>query len=89
MKWKLFGFKTILMVITSVFLTSCYSDYGLTSSDYDVVITQYNKQTDFSKYKKYAIVDSVFHLTGDSTKPDSEYLSRAYDDFIIRALKQI
>ncbi len=78
---------SILFLLTLSFsLTSCYTDYGLSSSEHDVVITQYNKTTDFTKYKKFAIVDSVYHLTGDTTKPDSEYLSRVYDKFIIQTI---
>ncbi len=76
----------LFLFITSLTLTSCYTDYGLTSSDHDVIVTQYEKTTDFSKYKTFAIVDSVYHLTGDTTKPDSEYLSRAHDDFIINTI---
>lgn len=76
----------LFLFITSLSLTSCYTDYGLTSSDHDIIVTQYEKTTDFSKYKTFAIVDSVYHLTGDTTKPDSEYLSRAHDDFIISTI---
>jgi hypothetical protein len=82
------GAKAVLfLLIVTGFLTSCYTDYGLSSQDHDLVITQYNKKTNFSKYKKYAIIDSVFHITGDTSKPNSEYLSRAYDDFIINTIK--
>ena len=81
------GFAPILFLVVSLFLTSCYSDYGLSSSDHDVVITQYEKTTDFTKYKTFAIVDSVFHLTGDTTKPNSKYLSRKHDTFIIKTVK--
>ena len=76
----------LFLFITSLSLTSCYTDYGLTSSDHDVIVTQYEKTTDFSKHKTFAIVDSVYHLTGDTTKPDSEYLGRAHDDFIINTI---
>lgn len=76
----------LLLVMSSFFMTSCYSDYGLSSSDHDVIVTQYDKTTDFSKYKTFAIVDSVYHLTGDTTKPDSEYLSRQHDSFIIQTV---
>jgi len=78
---------SILFLITlSLSLTSCYSDYGLSSSEHDVIITQYNKTTDFTQYKKFAIIDSVYHLTGDTTKPDSKYLSRAHDKFILQTI---
>ncbi len=78
----------LFLLVTSLSLTSCYSDYGLTSSDHDVIITQYEKTTDFSKYKTFAIIDSVFHLTGDTTEPDSKYLNRGHDDFIINTIAE-
>ncbi len=84
LKLNKIGLVSILFLATTIFLTSCYSDYGLSNSDHDVVITQYRKTSDFSKYKTFAIIDSVFHLTGDTLKPDSEYLSRKYDNTIIK-----
>ncbi|MCF6270250.1 MAG: DUF4136 domain-containing protein [Melioribacteraceae bacterium] len=78
------GIIPILFLLLT--LTSCYSDYGLSSADHDVIITQYEKSTDFSKYKTYAIVDSVYHITGDTTKPDSEYLGRKHDAFILKTV---
>ena len=78
----------LFLLVTSLSLTSCYTDYGLSSSDHDVVITQYEKTTDFSNYKTFAIVDSVYHLTGDTSKPDSEYLSRLHDDYIIQTIEE-
>ena len=74
----------LFLLVTSISLTSCYTDYGLTSSDHDVVITQYEKTTDFAKYEYFAIIDSVFHLTEDGE--DSEYLSRIHDPFIINTI---
>ena len=74
----------LFLLVTSLSLTSCYPDYGLSSSDHDVIVTQYAKSTDFSQYKTFAIIDSVFHLTGDSL--DSEYLSRKYDNLIINTI---
>jgi hypothetical protein len=78
--------RVIILLVASLLLTSCYSDYGLSSSDTDLVITQYQKTTDFSKFKTFAIVDSVYHLTGDPDEPDSEYLSRKNDAFILRTI---
>ena len=75
----------LFLLVTSLSLTSCYPDYGLSSSDHDVVITQYEKSTDFSQYKTFAIADSVFHLTEDGE--DSEYISRKHDNFIINTVR--
>ena len=68
-------------------LTSCYTDYGLTSADYDVVVTKYDKTTDFQSLKTFSLVDSVFHITGDEDEPDSELLSRDYDNLIISTVR--
>ncbi len=81
-------FTFVLFLVTALLLTSCYNDYGLSSSDHDVIITQYNKTTDFTKYKTFAIIDSVFHLTGDTTKPDSKYLNRKHDKFIVKTISE-
>jgi len=75
----------LFLLVTTLSLTSCYPDYGLASSDHDVIVTQYDKTTNFSEYKTFALVDSVFHLTGDSL--DSEYLSRKHDNLIIKTIK--
>jgi len=68
-------------------VTSCYTDYGLTSADYDIVVTQYDKTTDFNSLKTFAVVDSVFHITGDKDEPDSDLLTRKYDNLIISTVK--
>ena len=41
----------VLFAVTSVLLTSCYPDYGLTSSDYDIVATFKEDANDFQAYK--------------------------------------
>ena len=46
-------------------INSCYTDYGLTTSDYDVVLTRYNKETDFASFRTYALPDTIFHIVGD------------------------
>ena len=41
----------ILLAFSSVLITSCYQDYGLTSSDYDIVATFKEDANDFQAYK--------------------------------------
>ena len=41
----------VLLAVTSVLLTSCYPDYGLTTSDYDIVATFKEDANDFQVYK--------------------------------------
>ncbi|MCK5087886.1 MAG: DUF4136 domain-containing protein [Melioribacteraceae bacterium] len=77
----------ILFLVSVIGFQSCYTDYGLTADDYDIVVTTYNKSVNFQQYKTYALVDSVFHITGDTTKPDSEILSRNNDALILSTIK--
>lgn len=41
----------VFFAVTSVVLTSCYPDYGLTTSDYDIVATFKEDANDFQAYK--------------------------------------
>lgn len=41
----------MLLAFSSVLITSCYQDYGLTSSDYDIVATFKEDANDFQSYK--------------------------------------
>lgn len=68
--------------------TSCYTDYGLTTADYDVVVTQYDKNTDFGAFKTFSLIDSVFHITGDTTESDSDLLTRKYDKLILSTIRE-
>ena len=78
----------VLFLITLMLgLTSCYTDYGLTSADYDVVLTKYDKTTDFQTLTTFSLVDSVFHITGDKDEPDSDLLSRQHDKLIISTIR--
>ena len=77
----------LFLFILTINLTSCYTDYGLTSADYDVVVTKYDKTTDFNSLKTFSLVDSVFHITGDKDEPDSDLLSRQNDRLIISTIR--
>lgn len=68
-------------------VTSCYTDYGLTSADYDIVLTKWDKTTDFNSFKTFSVVDSIFHITGDKDEPDSDLLSRQFDSKIISTVR--
>ena len=50
-----------LLILSSFVLYSCYPDYGLTTSDYDTVITLYDNSADFNK-PTYAMPDTVVHF---------------------------
>ena len=59
---------SLLLIIGTV---SCYSDYGLTESDFDIVGTYYDENFNFSSAKTYAIPETIFHVTDDD--PVSQY----------------
>ena len=50
-----------LLILSSLVLYSCYPDYGLTTSDYDTVITLYDNGANFNK-PTYAMPDTVIHF---------------------------
>jgi hypothetical protein len=79
--------KRIIMALLVVALTtavvlfsSCYPDYGLGISDYDMVLTGFDKNTDFGIFQTYAMPDTVLHPVPEGEKDD---LSRDYDALII------
>ena len=59
---------------------SCYRDYGLTTADYDMVLTLADPNAVFSNYSTYALPDSVIHPVPDGQTDD---LTRAFDARII------
>jgi len=70
-------------VLMMVVLTACYSDYGMTTSDYDVVTTLYDNQYDFSTVKTYFMEDSIHHIIAEGEKDD---ISRAYDSYMLQQI---
>ena len=84
MRFKVLFKKHLLVFlfpILALTLNSCYNDYGMSTSDYDVVLTLYDDEANFGQYKTYAILDTVFHITENGE--DSKLLTREYDDEII------
>ena len=72
-------------------LSSCYPDYNLSPTDYDVVLTKYDPATNFVTYGTYAMPDTIVHLSADTTGPNAGTdvrLSRKYDKEIIARVKQ-
>jgi len=62
-----------ILLLLSLFLSSCYSDYGLTESEYDIVGTAYNESFNFSSVSTYGITDSVYHIIEDEDDIDYTY----------------
>ncbi len=78
--------RIVLVALTlflAVGLSSCYYDYGLSTSDYDAILTHWDNKTDFSTYKTFFMPDSVFHLLGENDEDD---ISRKYDQTILDAV---
>jgi len=50
-----------LFILSSLVVYSCYPDYGLTTTDYDTVITLYDNSANFNK-PTYAMPDTVVHF---------------------------
>jgi len=65
-------------------VSSCYYDYGLSTSDYDAILTNYDKATDFGTYKTFFLPDTVLHLIGED---DKDEISRGYDKQILSAIR--
>jgi hypothetical protein len=52
----------IFTAVTSLLITSCYPDYGLTVEDFDIVATFKDDAANFQLYKTYFMPDSIKRL---------------------------
>ena len=78
-------YYVFLLISFPLILVSCYSDYGLATKDFDVVITFRDNDVNFRQYRTYAMPDSVVRMI-DSTstsKPDT-----TYDQIILDEVKK-
>jgi hypothetical protein len=76
-------FRIFVMVALGIVFVaglSCYRDYGLTTADYDMVLTLANPDAVFSNYSTYALPDTVIHPVPDGKQDD---LTRDFDARII------
>lgn len=72
----------VLIAACAVILPSCYTDYGLSTDDYRTVLTIYDTTAGaFDGLETFYLVDSVFHVLGDSTGLDD--ITRAYDQKLL------
>jgi hypothetical protein len=74
-------FILILPLLSALFLSSCYYDYGVDTENSDLVVTLYNKDYNFGAVTKYYYADSVRRF-------GSESLSFGYDQTVIDAVNQ-
>ena len=64
MKQKKILLTIMFLAFTSMLLTSCYPDYGLTTSDFDIVATfKEDAATIFRAYRTFYMPDSIKRLT--------------------------
>ena len=71
----------LIGVLSALYIWSCYPDSGLTSTgDYDLIITQYDPNKDFSTLVTYFMPDSVEHIVPEGEEDD---ISREYDEQIL------
>lgn len=80
----LFSAFAIIFGFMMVF-TSCYPGDPLSVSQMDLVITLFDKNTDFSRFKTYVLPDTVVFLV-DSTQQDE--VDHSYDDFILSKVRE-
>jgi hypothetical protein len=81
----------LLTALAAVGLSSCYPDYNLSPTDYDVVVTKFDDATNFGAYRTFALADTVIHLGADTTGPNAgtdPRLTRKYDQQILDRVQQ-
>ena len=72
-----------LLAGASFIICSCAPDAGLNDvSDYDVVVTLFDRNIDFSTFETFGVLDSVVHFQ-DPDNPDYGNVNREYDDLIL------
>ena len=72
----------LFSAVTSMMLTSCYPDYGLTVEDFDIVATFKDDAADFQKYKTYFMPDSIKRLADGAIGSSNTQ----YDDEILQEI---
>ena len=72
-----------LLILSSFVLYSCYPDYGLTTTDYDTVITLYDNTANFNK-PTYAMPDTVVHFVEDGQEDN---VDRSKDALILSTIQ--
>jgi hypothetical protein len=69
----------LFSAVTSVMMTSCYPDYGLTVEDFDIVATFKDDAANFQTYKTYYMPNEIRRVSegalgGSNTQYDAEIL---------------
>lgn len=69
-----------LLGLFIVFFNGCYNDYGLSTSEYDVVATYYKETVDYSGFKTYFMPDTIIHIVGEG---EEDQLGRDNDQLVL------
>jgi hypothetical protein len=77
----------VALLLAAVIYGACTPGSEITAAESDVVLTLYDKDYDFGAVKRYAMPDSVIHITGDPDSTDSPLISREYDDEILALVR--
>ena len=77
----------VALLFVAVIYGACTPGSEITAAESDVVLTLYDDNFDFGSVKRYAMPDSVMHITGDPEEPDSPLLSREFDDEILALVR--
>ena len=77
--------KTFFIISIALIMTSCYPGDSITVSEADVVTTFRDDKADFTKYKTYAMPDSVIYITDKG--PEKGY-DPTIDEWILDAIKR-
>jgi len=72
--WVLVGAVASLGLVAA--LTGCTPGSEITVAEADVVATMHDPNFDFGAVQTYALADTIVHVTGDPSEPDSPLLSR-------------
>jgi len=78
------GKRVSLLFLTGMLVlafSACYTDYGMSAKDYDVVATLYDVNFDFSTAKTYTMPDTIVHIVAEG---EESKLTRTYDSFILK-----
>ena len=63
----------VVPILVSFTFLSCYSDYGMSTKDFDVVISARDNNINFQKFSTYAMPDTVVRMTEDNSKPNTSF----------------
>lgn len=71
----------LIGVLSAISIWSCYPDSGLTSAgDFDLIVTQYDPDKDFSGFVTYFLLDSIEHIIPEG---EEDNITREYDQQIL------